>query len=205
MYFEYIRYVTSLKIRECWGANWFNFSIVGLSIIEISDDAEAVSYEILPNLIAEIGQIFLVNRIKLELWSRIHKYSGIETTAPKHNAGLNMRILVQDFLCHPKRLETPSRFLNQDQRTKWSRIRLTNGGYVTGIQGKDNMITRLLSGIMHDLIIGTTKNLPVSRLRRMWRQQIACSVAGYFVNCGIDYTRFLELIRLEYCECAWRR
>ncbi|PSR76146.1 hypothetical protein PHLCEN_2v8644 [Hermanssonia centrifuga] len=101
--------------------------MVGLSLPKSQHEAAEALYRSLPNLIAEIGQILLVNRIELELWSRIHKYPRIETTAPKHDAGLDMGILVQDFLYHPETLETPPRLSNQDERTKWSWIRLTNG------------------------------------------------------------------------------
>ena len=51
-----------------------------------------------PDLVAELGQLRLIDRIELELLLRFNQDASVEATAPEDDGHLNVGILIQDVL-----------------------------------------------------------------------------------------------------------
>ena len=97
---------TSLNTRECCGAYSFILSTVGLRAI-VTFSAER-PWRVLqppasetfhaPDLVAELGELGLIDRIELELLLRFNQDASVEATAPEDDGHLDVGILIQNVL-----------------------------------------------------------------------------------------------------------
>ena len=89
-------------MRECCGAYSFILSTVGLryGICDVSPQIFAPATERfhVPDLVAELGQLRLIDRIELELLLRFNQDASVEATTPEDDGDLDVGILIQNVL-----------------------------------------------------------------------------------------------------------
>ena len=92
---------TSLKIRECCGANSFACSTVDLSKFNIPG-RHGEHHKRSPDCVAELDELLRVGGIERELFRRLDKNTVLESAAPEHHGAVYVRVPVNDALCEYK-------------------------------------------------------------------------------------------------------
>ena len=89
---------TSLKIRECCGANSFACSTVDLAKVNIPG-RHIEHHKHSPNCVAELDELLRVGGIERELFRGLDKNAVLEPATTKNHGAVYVRIPVDDTLC----------------------------------------------------------------------------------------------------------